>query len=44
MDIYKGQGGESVVDYVVKSRETKEKVKRIEIGEIVDSDHHPVVL
>jgi len=35
--------GESVIDYVLMNEEIKEEVS-LEIGEQVDSDHHPIVV
>jgi len=41
---YTGGRGESVIDYVLGEIETKEYVEKMEIGDQVDSDHHPVVI
>ena len=41
---YTGGRGSSVIDYVMGNEDTREKVDRMEIGEMVDSDHHPVVV
>lgn len=35
--------GETVIGYVLKKR-NRDKVERLEIGERVDSDHHPLVV
>ncbi|XP_029176945.1 golgin subfamily A member 6-like protein 22 [Nylanderia fulva] len=40
---YTGARGNSVIDYIIVSRETKEKIERMEVGDKVDSDHHPIV-
>lgn len=36
--------GESVIDYVLESMEVKERIERMEIGDSIDSEHHPLVL
>jgi len=41
---YTGGRGESVIDYVLVEEEGREEVERLEIGDKVDSDHHPVVV
>lgn len=40
-----GNGNESVIDYhyVIRESKVKEEVKRMIVGDKVDSDHHPVV-
>lgn len=37
---YTGGRGSSVIDYVLEKEDTRERVKRMEVGERVDSDHH----
>ncbi|XP_024867350.1 uncharacterized protein LOC112451550, partial [Temnothorax curvispinosus] len=39
---YTGGRGESVIDYVLGDRRTREKVERVVVEEKVDSDHQPV--
>jgi len=41
---YTGARGESVIDYVVVEQIISEGITRLEIGECIDSDHHPVVI
>jgi len=41
---YTGGRGESVIDYVLGEAGAKECVEKMEIGDQVDSDHHPVVI
>lgn len=37
--------GESVIDYVVVGEETvEEMIKKLEIGDRIDLDYHPVVI
>ena len=36
--------GNSVIDYVIVNENTRERVERMELGERVDSDQHPVVV
>lgn len=35
---------ESVIDYVLVEKKGREEIRRMEIAENVDSDHHPVML
>lgn len=39
---YTGSRGSSVIDYVIGVEVTRKKVRRVVIGEKVDSDHHPI--
>lgn len=39
---FTGGKGDTVIDYVVGNREVKEGIKRMRIGDRVDSDHQPV--
>ncbi|XP_024877156.1 golgin subfamily A member 6-like protein 22, partial [Temnothorax curvispinosus] len=41
---YTGGRGETVIDYVIGEEEVRERVERLEVGERVDSDHHPVTI
>jgi len=41
---YRGGKGETVINYVLGEEEVRDKVERLEIGERVDSDHHPLVV
>lgn len=36
--------GESVIDYVVIREEDKKEVRNMEIGDNVESDHHPLII
>lgn len=40
---YTGGKGETVIDYVLGEEKIRDKVERLEVGERVDSDHHPLV-
>lgn len=33
-----------IIDYVIGDREVKEKIERLEIGERIESDHHPEIV
>ncbi|XP_071577594.1 uncharacterized protein [Temnothorax nylanderi] len=41
---YTGGKGETVIDYILGDEDIREKVERLEVGEKVDSDHHPLIL
>ncbi|XP_046628297.1 uncharacterized protein LOC124309086 [Neodiprion virginianus] len=41
---YVGGAGVTVIDYAIGDIEGRDRVKRIEIGDRVDSDHHPVIV
>ncbi|XP_046605019.1 uncharacterized protein LOC124297751 [Neodiprion virginianus] len=41
---YVGGAGVTVIDYAIGDIEVRDRVKRIEIGDRVDSDHHPVIV
>jgi len=41
---YTGGRGESVIDYILGEEEGREEIERLEVGDKVDSDHHPVVV
>ncbi|XP_024878641.1 trichohyalin-like [Temnothorax curvispinosus] len=41
---YTGGRGETVIDYIIGDEEVREKVERLEVGERIDSDHHPLIL
>nr|XP_034194960.1 nipped-B-like protein B [Osmia lignaria] len=41
---YTGARGSTVIDYLIAEGEGKERIKRMEIGDRVDSDHHPMIL
>lgn len=32
-----------MIDYVLGNEGTRERIERLEIGEDIDSDHHPVI-
>lgn len=37
---YTGSRGSTVIDYVIGDEEKRKKVRRVEVEEKVDSDHH----
>lgn len=39
-----GESGNTVIDYVIEYEEVRERIKRLEVGEGVESDHHPVIV
>lgn len=41
---YTGGKDETVIDYVLGEEKVRDKVERLEIGERVDSAHHPLVV
>lgn len=41
---YTGGRGESVIDYVIGEERIKGRVIRLEVGDNVESDHHPLVV
>ena len=41
---YTGGKGETVIDYILGDEDIREKVERLEVGEKVDLDHHPLIL
>jgi len=41
---YTGGRGESVIDYVIGEEKVKNRVVRMEIGDSVESDHHPIIV
>ncbi|TGZ52029.1 hypothetical protein DBV15_12118 [Temnothorax longispinosus] len=41
---YTGEKGETVIDYVIGNEKVRERVERLEVGERVDSAHHPLIL
>ena len=41
---YMGPNGKSVIDYVIGNEEVGEEIKKLEIGERMDSDHMPVIV
>lgn len=42
--MYTGGREETAIDYVLEDGKIREKVKRLEIGEEVNSDHQPVIV
>jgi len=40
---YTGGRGESVIDYIIGDEEVREEIVKLEIGDRVESDQHPVV-
>src|SRR5436190_6586989 len=40
--IFRGGRGNKVIDYVIGKEECREKVKRLRVGDKIDSDHHPI--
>ncbi|XP_024868964.1 caldesmon-like [Temnothorax curvispinosus] len=41
---YTGGKGETVIDYIISDEDSREKIERLEIGDRVESDHHPLIL
>ena len=41
---FTGGRANTVIDYALGNEDTWENVERVEVGERVDSDHHPVVV
>jgi len=41
---YTGSRGKSVIDYVIINEKIREKIMTLEMGDQVDSDHHPVII
>ncbi|KYN30070.1 hypothetical protein ALC57_00472 [Trachymyrmex cornetzi] len=41
---YTGGRGDSVIDYVLVDKETREEIEYMEVGDAIDSDHHPLVV
>src|SRR5436190_10980259 len=39
---FTGGRGNTVIDYVIGNKECREKVKRLRVGDKIDSDHHPI--
>lgn len=39
---FTGGKGNTVIDYVIGGEEVKDRIKRMRIGDKVDSDHHPL--
>src|SRR5436190_10590343 len=39
---FTGGRGNTVIDYVIGNEECREKVKRLRVGDRIDSDHHPI--
>lgn len=36
--------GESVIDYVIGEEKVRRRVARMEVGDCIESDHHPLVV
>ncbi|XP_046142334.1 golgin subfamily A member 6-like protein 1 [Osmia bicornis bicornis] len=41
---YTGVRGETVIDYVIVEEEGREEIKRMEIGDRIESDHRPLIV
>ncbi|KMQ90798.1 stress response protein nst1-like protein [Lasius niger] len=41
---YTGGRGESVIDYVIGEEKVKERVVKLEVGDCIESDHHPLII
>lgn len=41
---YTGGRENSIIDYALGDKDSREEVERLEIGENVQSDHHPVIV
>lgn len=44
MDLHGSEGGVRVIDYVIGNKVVRDRIERMQIGDNVDSDHHPVVI
>ncbi|KYN11576.1 hypothetical protein ALC57_16268, partial [Trachymyrmex cornetzi] len=41
---YTGGRGESVIDYVLVDEEAREQIEFMEVGDTIESDHHPLIV
>ncbi|KYN27961.1 hypothetical protein ALC57_02628 [Trachymyrmex cornetzi] len=41
---YTGGRGESVIDYVLMDEEAREQIECMEVGDAIESDHHPLIV
>jgi len=41
---YTGGRGETVIDYVISDEGLREKITGMEVGDRIDSDHHPLIV
>ncbi|KAL6418191.1 hypothetical protein ACFW04_012287 [Cataglyphis niger] len=41
---YTGESGNSVIDYVMGDEDTRMQVGEVEVGDNIDSDHHPIIV
>lgn len=41
---YAGARGRSVIDYIIVNETARDKIKRMEVGERIDSDHMPLII
>nr|XP_034194798.1 uncharacterized protein LOC117611018 [Osmia lignaria] len=41
---YTGARGETVIDYVIVEEEGREEIIRMEVGDRIESDHHPLIV
>lgn len=41
---YTGGSGDSVIDYVLGDEKVREQVRGLEVGNNIDSDHHPMIM
>lgn len=41
---YIGGMGETVIDYVIRGEEVRERIKRLEVRDQVDSDYQPIIV
>ncbi|XP_029164823.1 uncharacterized protein LOC114936023 [Nylanderia fulva] len=41
---YMGPNGKSVIDYIIGNEEVREEIRKLEIGERMDSDHMPLIV
>ncbi|KAL6419634.1 hypothetical protein ACFW04_013719 [Cataglyphis niger] len=41
---YTGGSGNSVIDYVMGDEDTRMQVGEVEVGDNIDSDHHPIIV
>lgn len=41
---YVGSNGDTVIDYMIGKEEIRERVRRLEVGDRIDSDHQPLMV
>lgn len=41
---YTGSRGKSMIDYMVREEKVRKRMVRMEVGDCVESDHHPLMM